>query len=546
MINNAHYKYQTVALLGILILAAALRFFHIDFGSPFTYHPDETKLIAQAGRLLETHFLDKNVYFGIRVYPPFFTYMLAGFMGLYIGVGLLTGRFDSLAAVKIAYQSDPFQFFLVGRVLSAVLGIAVVFLIFLIGRRLYSKSVGLLAALLAAVNMALVNHAHFSTVDTAAAFWGLLCAYYCLKIADEGRTRHYILATLFAALATATKFNMLLLVLPIVFAHFSRVPGREWLEQLFNKRLMVAGLSWIAAFLIACPILWLDFRETLGGIIGTGKFESVGKIGSGGSLLSYWTGDQSDGFGVFFPNSIPGTFGVLLTVLCALGIFYLVFRHKKADLFLLICLLPMYLLFEKMSIKAVRHLVPMIPFVLLAGAVLISEIQQKLKHLGRVVSLLLVFVIVLTNILLVSSYWRKMTQVDPRTRAHDWVLANISPQSLILEEDFPPLLPVREPGKKEDGYSVVTIRLTSKAVNLTEAVKEFFKTEGKLYYIADGFSRQTFDWKYTRQKYPEVTRDRKQLFDWLDRNGQVLSKFDSANPRLQPEIIIYELTGNRE
>jgi 4-amino-4-deoxy-L-arabinose transferase-like glycosyltransferase len=545
MLNTEHSKSQTVVLLGILLLAAALRFYQIDFGKPFTYHPDEIKLISQAGRLLDSHFMEKSVYFAIGTYPPFFTYMLAGAMGLYVGVGLLTGHFDSLIAVKTAYQSDPFQFFLVGRVLSAMLGIAVVLLLFLIGRRLYSKSVGLLAALLAAVNMALINHAHFSTVDTAAAFWGLLCAYYCLKIADEGSTLDYILAALFAALATATKFNMALLVLPIIFAHFSRVSWREWLKQLFNARLMVAGLSWIVGFLLACPILWLDFRETIGGIIGTGKFENVGKIGSGGSFLSYWTGDQSDGFGVFFPNSIPDTFGILLTGLCALSIFYLIFRHKKADLFLLIFLLPMYFLFEKMSIKAIRHLVPIIPFLLLAGAVLISEIHQKRKRF-RVINLTLVLVIILTNMIQVSSYWWKIAQLDPRTRAHAWVLANISPQSLILEEDFPPILPGKESGEKEGGYSVVSIRLTSKSINLIEDVKEFLKTEGKLYYIADGFSRQTFDWKYTRQKYPEITRDRKQLFDWLDRNGKMLNKFESANPRLQPEIIIYELAGKRE
>lgn len=529
----------------VLIIAALLRFYHLDFGRPFTYHPDEIKLIAQAGRLLDTRFMDRSAHFGIGVYPPFFTYMLAGALGGYIVLGLVTGRFETLSAVKAAYQSEPFQFFFIGRVLSAMLGVAVVLLIYLIGRRLYSKTIGLLVALLSAVNMALVNHAHFSTVDTAAAFWGLLCVYSCVRIGEEGLWRHYLFAALFAALATATKFNMALFFLPIVIAHLSRFPWRRWFKEFFSLRLITAGVVGVAGLLLAFPLIWLDFQETFGGLRGTGKFEKIGKIGSGGGLLSYWTGDQSDGFGVFYPNSLPGTFGVLLTILCGAGILFLLFRRKKADVLLLVSLLPMYFLFETMSIKAIRHLTPIVPLLLLAGAAVLYEAGSKIKRYGLLISAALLLVIMVDNISHSVSYWHKMSSVDPRTRAREWILVNLPPKALLLTEDFPPPLPLMDGARQDEGYIVTSVRVSAKRVGIADSVKALLKTERKLYYIADGFSRQIFGWEFTRRHYPDIAWDRVQFFDWLDRNGRLLKRFDSVNPRLQPEIFIYELTGKK-
>ncbi|MDZ7725235.1 MAG: hypothetical protein U5R06_21065 [candidate division KSB1 bacterium] len=57
---NLKRKKTTPMLLVILLVAAFLRLYGINFGKPFLYHPDEIKLTAQAGRMLSTKFMDKD------------------------------------------------------------------------------------------------------------------------------------------------------------------------------------------------------------------------------------------------------------------------------------------------------------------------------------------------------------------------------------------------------------------------------------------------------------------------------------------------------
>ncbi len=527
-------------LLSILFLAFFLRFYGLNFGEPYNYHPDETKLVTQAGRLLATKFIDKDAYFGIRVYPPFYTYLLAGAMGVYIGIGLMTGRFESLAAVQTAYESDPFQFFLISRALVAVMGALSILLIFWIGKRLYSQKIGLLSALLLAVNFVHERNSHFGTVDIPAAFFGLLCVYFCVRIMQDGKMRFYILAAVSAALALATKFSMLIIVFPILVAHVIRFSPKLWLPKLLDKKLWIAAATGVIAFLFACPIIWLDFKETWGGIVGTTRFESVGKIGSGGSLLSYWTGDQSDGFGVFYPNSIPETFGIVLTALAAIGLLYMLIKHRKQDWLILVATIPMYLLFEKMSIKAMRHILPIIPFLLLAATVFLVEMSEKIRvRFLKIIVLAAVFVFIsATQVHTAISYQRALMATDPRTRATQWIEENIRSGSAVAVEEFPPLM-----FEKDDtGFDVYRTKWTSKTLTRRDEFDNFAAQHDSVYYISDDFTRQTFAWKYTAQKYPDITLDRLQFFQELEANAERLAVFLSAQPKIQPTIIIYLIT----
>ena len=533
-------KISHVWLLMILLSAFFLRFYGLDFGAPYNYHPDETKLVTQAGRLLVTLFMDREAYFGINVYPPFYTFVLAGAMGVYIGIGLVSGRFESLDAVQTAYESDPFQFFLISRSLVAVTGALSILFIFGIGRRLYSEKIGLLSALLLAVNFLYVRNSHFGTVDVPAAFLGLICVYFCVRIMQEGHTRFYIVAALFAALALATKFSMLTIVLPILFAHFARFRSTEWLKRFLDKKLWIAAATGFVAFLVACPLIWLDFQETWGGILGTSRFEKVGKIGSGGSLLSYWTGDQSDGFGVFYPNSIPETFGLVLTLLAAGGIVYLLIKHRRQDLFILMCIVPMYLLFEKMSIKAMRHILPIIPFLLLAATIFLVDMLDKIKNRSiRLTSLVIIFAFLsATQIHAAISYQRALMRPDPRTTATTWIRQNIPEDAAVAVESFPPLLFARD----DHGYTLFETQWTSKKPTKRQEFDAFLAKHDSLYYVADDFTRQIFSWKFTREKYPEITQNRREFFEWLDYNATTLAEFKSEHPKIHPDITIFKLT----
>ncbi|MBN1466494.1 glycosyltransferase family 39 protein [candidate division KSB1 bacterium] len=538
MMRAAKKHLTVVLLMAILLIAVYLRLYGIDFGRPCNYHPDETKLVTQAGRLLATKFMDKDAYFGIGVYPPFHTYLLAMVMGACISLGLLSGRIESLAVVKALYEAEPFQFFLQSRLLVAAMGALSVLIIYLIGKRIYSQKIGLLSSLFLAVNFLHVRNSHFGTVDVPAAFWGLLCIYFCVRIMQAGAARHYIGAAVFAALSVATKFSMVMLVFPVFFAHFAQFPLRQWLRKIGDKKLWSAAAAGVVSFLIACPLVWLDFHETWGGILGTRRFEKVGKIGSGGGFLSYWTGDQSDGFGVFYPNSIPETFGLLLTLAAAVGLIYLLMKHRRQDLFILVCTVPMYLLFEKMSIKAMRHILPIIPFLLLAASVLIWETLGQIRPRVKVLLLSLILTFFsLNQAFAVLDYHRALAQKDPRTAAAEWFGQHVPQGSAAAVESFPPMIFTRD-----DGYQVYETNWTSKSRSEREKFFTFAAGRDSLYYVADDFTRQVFQWKYTQRRHPLITEDRLEFFAWLDKHMKKLVTFTSKNPKIQPTITVYLIT----
>ena len=132
---NSLLKNKTTIILTILVIAAFLRLFGIDFGQPYLYHPDEIKLTAQAGRMLSTKFMQKEAYFGIQVYPPFYPYLLAGVLAIHVGTGLLTGQYASLNQVQTAFEQDPFVFFLWSRMFVALLGVLTVLWLYHVGKK---------------------------------------------------------------------------------------------------------------------------------------------------------------------------------------------------------------------------------------------------------------------------------------------------------------------------------------------------------------------------------------------------------------------------
>ncbi|HET7377478.1 MAG TPA: glycosyltransferase family 39 protein, partial [Anaerolineae bacterium] len=112
---------STLFLLLILILAAVLRFYRID-GQSFWNDEGNSARIAERSLQLITEAAAGDIH------PPLYYYLLHFWRGVF-GVS------------EFALRS-----------LSAMLGVLLVGLTFLIGRKAFSAGIGLLAALVAAIN----------------------------------------------------------------------------------------------------------------------------------------------------------------------------------------------------------------------------------------------------------------------------------------------------------------------------------------------------------------------------------------------------------
>jgi 4-amino-4-deoxy-L-arabinose transferase-like glycosyltransferase len=191
----------------VLALALGLRLSGLDWGLPWAFHPDEIFYVDQAEDILR--FGDPNPRYFKN--PSLLTYLIAGELLLARALGPLAGPFDSAL---------PGSAYLTARLNSALLGTASVALVFALGALLFSRKVGLLAALLLAVAFLHVRDSHYGVNDVPATFWLLLSLYGAARLAARPALRWYLLAGLAGGLATSTKYNVGFFFAPILVAHW--------------------------------------------------------------------------------------------------------------------------------------------------------------------------------------------------------------------------------------------------------------------------------------------------------------------------------------
>lgn len=252
-----------VALALILALALTVRLWDLNWDDDQHLHPDErfltmveTKLQVPGslGQYFNTAESPLNPYnqgyssFVYGTFPLFFT-KLAGEVldevaDVVRPVPWVLDRLFGKDIQQLKDLGDYGNINLVGRLLSAFFDAGTIAVVFLIGRHLYDRRVGLLAALLLALTVAHIQHSHFFVVDTFVTFFSMLTIYYAVLVARQGRWSHYALAGVAFGLAVACKLSAFplagIIVLAAAWHHWSAI--REWANWLWEKwRVLVLG-----------------------------------------------------------------------------------------------------------------------------------------------------------------------------------------------------------------------------------------------------------------------------------------------------------------
>ena len=142
----------------------------------------------------------------------------------------------------------------VGRVLSALSDLGTVLLVYLIGRRLYGRAVGLLAASLGALCAFSIQQAHFFTVDSMASFFTLLTAHFSVRAAQSrGSDRvpwgSFGLAGFSVGLAAACKASSAIAALLVVLG------AASWLAARVSRPGSQAAIGGSLGCVVACLLL---------------------------------------------------------------------------------------------------------------------------------------------------------------------------------------------------------------------------------------------------------------------------------------------------
>ena len=474
-------------LVVILVVALSLRLYGINWHEGYGHspHPDERNIVSlieglefptpgDLGDLLDAERSPWN--------PGRFAY---GSFPLYL--------------LKIAHSlipGDVYDVSTVGRGISALADVFVVFLTYLLGARLYGRRQGLLAAALVSLAVIHIQLSHFLTFDIVLGFTTIAALYFMHRVAVGGRLRDSVIAGVIVGLGMSTKVSMAPMYLALAMAHLLYVmPALGAAEGDRNEAsrrigvafmgLLAAGCASLATFIIVQPYAIIDASRFVADF--TEQSEMVRRIRDYPYTRQYidtaaylYHVRQLAAFGLGWPLGVVAWAGLLYASLRGMrfyyGIIYLVVgwlipmglllvstgivfiaaasmiafaalvatlgvrsRESRGTVLLLSWVVPYLLVTGAFQVKFTRYLIPVTPLLVLFGAQMlfhlwewVASYRRWLRHVVAAVMIALVTATCLYALAYMGIYQVPHTAI----RSSEWLNQNATADSVILMEHW--------------------------------------------------------------------------------------------------------------
>ncbi|MBX3082125.1 MAG: glycosyltransferase family 39 protein [Anaerolineae bacterium] len=350
---------------------------------------------------------------------------------------------------------------LVGRMVSAIADLIALVFVFLIGRRLYDKWVGLLAMALAAAAVLNIQLAHFWTADAFTVLPVVIAFYFAARAQDTGSFFDFIGFGIFMGASIASRINVLPLVGVIGLAALMHampvldvtVPRRERIREITRMGigLFLAALFMLITFRFAMPHAFQGGPGVLGIFnirpytpwlddVAEAQYLTSGKADIPPN--HQWTSRLPYGFAwwnmVAYGMGLP--LGLFAWAAFAWGGIHILrarpgwTRHVLPVVWIFVY----FVLMGRLWVMAMRYYIVMYPFMcVLAGWGLVELVRRTSRALRAAAtptlmqrlafggaSLLLVIVLIGTNLyaaMFTSIYRRQLSRVE----ASAWVMRNV-------------------------------------------------------------------------------------------------------------------------
>lgn len=418
-------------LSAILASAAFVRFRALDFGLPHTQaRPDETAIIDPVRILLSGHlpnFFD---------YPWLFLWIVAvAYLGYYAW-GALAGTFGSLSEMLASWPTHWEPFFLIPRAIVATAGTITVLVIYKLGRQLHDEATGLVAAFFLAFTLMHARSSHFGTTDVVMT---LLITLATVLMADAHRSRtraKFLAAGVAAGLAAATKYNAVLLVVPMVTSHLLNAfdsPGHRR-AALLDPGIFYFGVAFAVAFGIGVPFVVVDQARFLAAMRVLSHALQTGDARL--DLDSGWIHNVTFSlrYGIGLPLLVTGLAG-------AAAMLWL--EPRKAILFLSFPV-AYYMVASNLRLLFVRYTMPLVPFLCVAAAYLVCrgvEWLFTLRHARairrpwpvRLATATVAIALISSSVVRVWAFDQVLSQTDNRVMVSEWFANHVAPGSSVLQ-----------------------------------------------------------------------------------------------------------------
>lgn len=535
-------------LTAITVIAFGLRISGINYHM----YRDETYWLYAA---LKIGNLDFNYNFsGIYIPIMFFLY------AFYFVIGFLLGIFGSTSDFLQAYFSNPHNYFLVGRIYECIAGAACIPVTYLISVKLFNRRIGLIAALLLSFSYVQVCICQRARGEAFSCLFLLLAFYYICKIIKKADLRNYILAGIFSGMAISIRMNMFPIILTLILVHLNcAAKNISFWRKIVRPKFLLA--------LLFIPVLFLLSNPDINGqiqlvrvIMKTFINPTSGYMGSQPAQSAYL---------YYLQSGFLNAFGWTLFLLSVAGIIYAIVKIKdRHNLMILSFVVPYFAVIGKSSIASYQYLFPLAPFLaILSGQIIFKVVRLTAPDKWRDIFIALISLVIISEgtFLIID---KNRIQTLPRTQniSKEWVFANIPTDSRIavdsMGENGPDLknVPVidnwiynlspkelqilydeREKNNFRGGYALKYFmenppypkyylkNLGTREMVSIEELKEL-KIE---YIIVSSTVQNLYESKQIRQNFPVFASARLALYNWLDKDWELIKIFDS-----QPDLSI--------
>ncbi len=420
--NRVNPSPAAAALVALMLAGAALRFWGIRFGLPHPFaRPDEEVLVdAALGTLrdLNPRFFD---------WPSFFMYVTGAAYGLLFALERAVG--GPIRTVTLARTFHEPLLHLIPRLLAAAAGTATIPVLYAASRELFTRRVALAAAGFLACAYLHVRDSHFGVTDVPVTLLVVAAFLAALRCARRGVTvRRTIAAGALGGLATSTKYNAALVLLPALIAI---VQQTGWSQP--RRTLRFVGLLFVSAavfFVAGTPFAVLDHTAFLAAVLGVRNHLASGHV----AMANGWV--QHASFTLRYGLGLP------LLVAALAGAACLIVRDRGSAALVLAFPVVYYVVLGSGQTVFVRYMMPIVPFLCLMAALSVDEVariverQSRSSRTAAAAAGAIAVTIAAPSVASSVAFDRLMARTDTRVIAAEWIAARFPAGASMYQSGY--------------------------------------------------------------------------------------------------------------
>lgn len=406
------------------------RFYNLNWGAPFYFHPDERNIASSVSQLSIPDNLNPH-FFAYGSFPIYSIYALGVIQN---GLGMFFTKIPIFALAHVSFE----QAIILSRFFSACFSVLLILLLYKTTTLMKNSTAGIIAMTLGLFSVGLMQYAHFGTFEMWLTFFSFLLFYLLLLFIKQQKTRFIIFIGIVLGLLLAIKVSSAVLIPVVFFMIFLESVKRKKNKVLFFlKNFFLSTIIASVIFVLVSPYVFLDWSSFQNSM----RYETTVALGT---LPVFYTQAFFDKIPVFyqFAAIYPFLLNPVLTMLFIPCLFYLLYKSFKLRspfyLLLATCYVFLFLSQAFLFAKWTRYIVPTLPFMYCIIGISLADFFQFAKHKKSLLTykFFLSILFFVSFIFAFSFFHTVYLQEDSRTSATDWAHKHLPKNSSVLSEVY--------------------------------------------------------------------------------------------------------------